>query len=117
MVDGIPINSQLFEVIYQFYRWQCPFKLLRRKPIPSYGHAVEKINTAFDVSWRIFDVDQGPYAYQNATPLCKIGPHSLGQFGIYNLTINKSGCEFSTVRSPVNVISCNTTDNQKPKRQ
>lgn len=40
------------------------------------------------------------------TPLCQIAPQSLGQFGIYNLSINSDGCDFAVAMSPVNVNMC-----------
>ena len=34
--------------------------------------------------------------------MCEIGPKHLGEFGVYDLTINKDGCIFSTAFEPVN---------------
>lgn len=41
-----------------------------------------------------------------STPICVIEPSSLGQFGIYNLTVNQTGCSFQTHRAPVNGNWC-----------
>lgn len=42
----------------------------------------------------------------HSTPICVIEPSGLGQFGIYNLTVNQTGCSFHTHRSPVNGNWC-----------
>ena len=34
--------------------------------------------------------------------MCEIGPKHLGEFGVYDLTINNDGCSFSTALQPVN---------------
>lgn len=41
-----------------------------------------------------------------STPICVVEPTNLGQFGIYNLMVNQTGCSFETQRSPVHRNWC-----------
>lgn len=41
-----------------------------------------------------------------STPICEVNSENLGQFGIYNLTIEDNGCSFHTHQSPVNRNLC-----------
>ena len=46
-----------------------------------------------------------------STALCVVNPDNLGQFGIYNLTIDSDGCTFHTHQAPVNRILCTYQSN------
>ncbi|XP_031628030.1 heparan-alpha-glucosaminide N-acetyltransferase [Contarinia nasturtii] len=78
----------------------CPYKKLKR--IPARSYIVERINTATQLKWSLYKSNIGPYAFENTTAHCVISPDNLGQFGIYNLTIDDKGCSFNTHQTPVN---------------
>lgn len=105
------------------------------KKIPARGYIEERINTATHLKWSLYNSNVGPYAFDNrfvenglknkhifhrtdwnfidfgsfllcSTPVCVVNSENLGQFGIYNLTINGTDCTFHTHQKPVNTPLC-----------
>lgn len=42
----------------------------------------------------------------SSTPYCVVESKNLGQFGVYNVTVDRGGCEIQTSIEPVNTNLC-----------
>ncbi|XP_055297749.1 heparan-alpha-glucosaminide N-acetyltransferase isoform X3 [Sitodiplosis mosellana] len=100
------VSSTLYESLWLYQLSDeciaCPYKKLKK--IPARSYIVERINTATQLKWSLYKSNVGPYAFQNSTAFCVVKPDNLGQFGIYNLTVDDNGCTFHTHQAPVNRI-------------
>ncbi|XP_015126094.1 heparan-alpha-glucosaminide N-acetyltransferase [Diachasma alloeum] len=80
----------------------CPFSKICR--VDSQRSASFVFNSAKIHTWRIFYGDDlGDYKFPNDTRdlICELKPR-LGQYGLYKVTVEDSGCEIDTIRQPTN---------------
>ncbi|XP_063979969.1 heparan-alpha-glucosaminide N-acetyltransferase [Diachasmimorpha longicaudata] len=80
----------------------CSFGKISR--LDSHRNASFVFNIAKTHTWRIFNEDHsGDYKLPNDTRnlICELKP-PLGQYGLYKVTVEDSGCEIDTIRQPTN---------------
>ena len=86
---------------------KCPYRMV--KAIRAGNDTIIKLNTARSIELRLFQKDHGPYVDPSLKneDLFWSGSPNLGEFGVYDLIIKKTGAaEFVTAKEPVNTISC-----------
>ncbi|XP_016982540.1 heparan-alpha-glucosaminide N-acetyltransferase [Drosophila rhopaloa] len=91
--SGYHKESYLYSLSDECYT--CPYT--RVKALPSAGVAEPlNLNSAFGLNFKIFENDQGHYAYDNVSSLCWLRRTDLQEFGVYNLTLQANGtCTFA----------------------
>uniref|UniRef100_A0A0K8TUB7 Putative heparan-alpha-glucosaminide n-acetyltransferase-like protein n=1 Tax=Tabanus bromius TaxID=304241 RepID=A0A0K8TUB7_TABBR len=81
----------------------CPFTQVKKIGPHETKHV--KINVATKNSFEVYDRDVGTYAFNNETAYCKDIRSSLGEFGVYNMTIYPDKvCSIVTDKTPVNTL-------------
>lgn len=90
---------------------KCPFRML--KTIRPGNDTIVKLNTAKDFELRLFKIDHGPYVDPNIVTgdLLWSGAPTVGEFGVYDLIIKKTGpAVFQVAKEPVNTIPCKSNN-------
>uniref|UniRef100_A0A182R047 Heparan-alpha-glucosaminide N-acetyltransferase catalytic domain-containing protein n=1 Tax=Anopheles farauti TaxID=69004 RepID=A0A182R047_9DIPT len=82
---------------------KCPYTKLQRIPAEK-EHSVLKIDGARRLALRFLDRDVGKYSFDNDTYLCQFSDVSLGEFGVYDVSVQANGsCTLVTAKEPVNI--------------
>uniref|UniRef100_A0A182NJS0 Heparan-alpha-glucosaminide N-acetyltransferase catalytic domain-containing protein n=1 Tax=Anopheles dirus TaxID=7168 RepID=A0A182NJS0_9DIPT len=82
---------------------KCPFTKLQRIPAEK-KHTVLKIDAARQLGLRFLDRDVGKYSFDNDTYLCQFSAVQLGEFGVYDASIQPNGsCTLVTAKEPVSI--------------
>lgn len=82
---------------------KCPFTKLAK--ITS-NESVVKIDTSERLEFKFFAQNKGKYVYDNITDyLCHERPN-LGEFGVYDVVIGETSCQFRSALEPVNPALC-----------
>lgn len=77
---------------------RCPFT---RQTLAG---GILKINTAERPEFKVFGTDKGKYAFDNSTDfLCHDRP-AVGEFGVYDVTVDNATCKWVTALDPVSVV-------------
>ncbi|KOB75916.1 putative heparan-alpha-glucosaminide n-acetyltransferase [Operophtera brumata] len=82
--------------------FRCPFEL--QKTIAAGTEEWWTMSTARPSTWRVYtDLSEQYVTAGNSTGLlCHLRPQ-VGQFGVYRLNASEEGCNFSTVKDPVDI--------------
>lgn len=105
----INISSTLSDPIWMYSLseecYKCPYSRVQK--ISPRRDNVIKVSTKFNVNWKFFDQDVGPYtleASREAQAVCEIRQPDLGEFGVYDVHILGTGnCAINTALQPVNI--------------
>lgn len=83
---------------------RCPWTKLAHVMKDDGNATILKVNTADKYAFKIFKSDQGKYVYDNETSFICVEKPDMGEFGVYDLTINEGEtCEWKTSLEPVNI--------------
>ncbi|KAH8292746.1 hypothetical protein KR018_011203 [Drosophila ironensis] len=92
--SDFPDHSHLYTLSDECYT--CPYTKVKALPADGASEAL-RLSTASALNFKVFQHDQGHYAYDNATALCWLRRSDLQEFGVYNLTLLENGtCSFAT---------------------
>ncbi|XP_016948278.1 heparan-alpha-glucosaminide N-acetyltransferase [Drosophila biarmipes] len=92
-----PSEGHLYSLSDECYT--CPYTKVKALPAADgAAGAAEplRLSSAFGLNFKIFEHDQGHYAYDNVSSLCWLRRTDLQEFGVYNLTLEANGtCTFA----------------------
>ncbi|KAH8339380.1 hypothetical protein KR074_012327 [Drosophila pseudoananassae] len=93
-----PERSYLYTLSDECYT--CPYTKVKALPaVDGGGDDIEplRLSSAYALNFKIYQLDQGHYAYDNVSSLCWLRRTDLQEFGVYNLTLLENGtCSFAT---------------------
>lgn len=82
---------------------KCPFTKVAKL---TSNETVITVDTAERLSFKIFAENKGKYVFDNVTDfLCHETP-SLGEFGVYDVTVGDNTCQFTAALEPVKPVLC-----------
>jgi heparan-alpha-glucosaminide N-acetyltransferase len=81
---------------------KCPFSRLENI---THAKKVLKIDTSVPLELKVFYEDAGKYVFDNKTADCYYSTN-MGQFGVYDLIVKPSDCQFVVAKEPVNIYYC-----------